>query len=83
MMKCPEVVEIYEKRVAESTGKVAVILYGALTEACILQTVTSLKKRVDSPLVYVIDEACVSMVDFERETAAKRILLQGAEFKSL
>ena len=44
MMKCPEVEAVYNKRVANSS-KVAVILYGALTEACIVQTVTSLKKR--------------------------------------
>ena len=74
MLKCPEVEAIYNKRVADSS-KVAVILYGALTEACILQTVTGLKKRLDKPLVYVIDEACVSMVPLERETAAKRIIM--------
>ena len=42
-----------------------------------------MKKRDDKLLVYVIDEACVSMVNLERETAAKRIILQGAEFVSL
>ena len=81
-MKCPEVEAVYNKRVANSS-KVAVILYGALTEACIVQTVTSLKKRENPPLVYVIDEATVSMVDFEIETAAKRIVIQGAEFKPI
>ena len=35
MMKCPEVEAIYNKRTADSS-KVVAILYGALTEACIL-----------------------------------------------
>ena len=69
MMEEPSIKNRFLELYLEGTS---VILFGVLTEACVLQTVISMR-QMGVRRIIVVDEATQSLEAGERETAMKRI----------